>query len=533
MGKIFFPQYKIGREGIKITKEKSTVLDYIKDLGLEIAAECGGIGKCGKCVIRIADGEEYLNEKTELEKIYCTDKYERLACQTKIINPEGNVYVYIKEMGKYQILTSALEIEKISLNTLVKKRGDKIVDASGNFLDVYEGKILGIACDVGTTTIVLQVIDLENGNIIFTEAARNAQISYGNDVMSRIGYCRMYKAGLEKLQSSVINQINNMVEELERENSIVLKKYIYEMVVVGNSAMRDIFFGINVDNLGVIPFEPAVRGPVVKNSSELGLKFNPVCKVYGPPLIGGYIGADMLANIIATGIYKEKNVCMIIDIGTNGEIVIGNRDKMLATSCAAGGTFEGVEIKCGTGAISGAIKNVIIQGGRTYYETINNKYPPVGICGSGMIDLLSELLKNGIMDKNAKLKKEFFICDNISITQEDIYKIITAKAAIRLGQEVLMKHYNIEGNDIEKVYLSGGFGNFINVDNAANIGLLSPSIKNKIVKIGNGALLGAKMMLLSRELREIAESVHGNVQHIKLNELEKDFAYLLAEYMYF
>jgi len=533
MGKIFFPQYKMYRDGVKITEEKTTILDYIKELGLEIAAECGGMGRCGKCVVRIADGEEYLNEKTAIEKKLCTDKYERLACQAKIINPEGDIYVYIKEMGKYQILTSTFEVEKISLNPFVKKRDNKIVDTFGNFLDIYEGKILGIAADIGTTTIVLQIINLEDGNVAFTEAAKNAQISYGNDIISRIGYCRMYKAGLEKLQTLIVNQTNNMVEELEKKNGVILKKYIYDMVVVGNSAMRDIFFGINVDNLGVIPFEPASCNSLSKSSNELGLKFNPACKVYAPPLVGGYIGADILAAIVATGMYKEKNICMIIDIGTNGEIVIGNKDKMFATSCAAGGAFEGVEINCGTGAIPGAIKHVTIEKGRIYYETIDDKYPPIGICGSGMIDLLSELLKNGLIDKNAKLKKEFFICENISITQEDIYKLVTAKAAIRLGQEILMKHYNVEGNDIEKVYLSGGFGNFINVANAINIGLLSQSFKNKIIKIGNGALLGAKMMLLSQELRETAETVYKNIQHVKLNEFEENFAYLLSEYMYF
>jgi len=295
--------------------------------------------------------------------------------------------------------------------------------------------------------------------------------------------------------------------------------------------MRNIFFGLDVSSLGVIPFEPLTCEPINKKAEELGLKINPQANVYGAPLIGGHAGADALADIIATELYKAERPSMIIDIGTNGEVVIGNKERMLTASCAAGGAYEGAATNFGIGAVEGAIKNIRIINGKTEYETIGNK-PPLGICGSGLIDLLGKLLKNGIMSKKAKLKDDFFITPDISISQQDIYQLITAKAGLRLDQDLLIKYYPATLEKIDKIYLSGGFGNFINPDNAILIGLL-PKARNKVVRIGNGALTGARQMLLSREKRRDAERIARKIEHIKPNEREENFSYIVAEKMYF
>ncbi|MCK4325289.1 DUF4445 domain-containing protein [bacterium] len=527
MGKVFFPQFRRGREGIKASQD--SILDHARRLGVEIASECGGLGKCGRCLIRVEKGSRCLNEKTEEEKKHSLGKEERLACQARVINPTADICVFIRDFGKYSILSESIETT-VELNSFVIRKGDRVSHHSGEDLGPYGGELFGLAIDVGTTTLVTQLIDLEDGRTIATLARKNPQISYGNDVISRIGYTMSHEGGLGELQKTVMKVVNDSLEELEREKGEI-RKYIYDVVAVGNSTMRSIFFGQDVSSLGVIPFEPLSPVPIGKKAPDIGLAINPGGNVYGPPLIGGHAGADALADILASRMYEDENVVMLIDIGTNGEVAVGNKDRIMTASCAAGGAYEGATIRCGVGAIEGAIKNIWMSDHRVDYETIGGK-PPVGICGSGLIDLLAELLRKGIMSKTAKLKKEFFVAEDISITQQDIYQLITAKAGLRLDQDLLIKYYGITLEGIEKIYLAGAFGNYINSESAVSIGLLPPAAE-KVVKIGNGALAGAREMLLSQKMRAKAEEVVGRIEHIKPNEREKDFAYMVAEKMYF
>lgn len=527
MGKVFFPQLGRGKGGIEASP--GSILDHARRLGVEMASECGGQGKCGRCLIRIEKGSHCLNEKTEEEKKHSLGKEERLACQARVINPTADIYVFIRDFDKYSILSESLET-RVELDPFVARKGDRVCHRSGEDLGLYEGEIFGLAIDVGTTTLVIQVIDLEDGKVIATSASKNPQISYGNDVISRIGYTMSHEGGLEELQKTVMKAINDHLEELEREKGEI-RKYIYDVVAVGNSTMRSIFFGQDVSSLGVIPFQPLSPTPISKKAPHIGLSINPRGNVYGPPLIGGQAGADALADILASRMYEDENVVMVIDIGTNGEVAVGNKDRIMTASCAAGGAYEGATIKCGVGAIEGAIKNVWISNHQVNYETIGGK-PPIGICGSGLIDLLAELLRKGIISKEAKLRKEFFITENISITQQDIYQLVTAKAGLRLDQDLLIKYYGTTLDKIEKIYLTGAFGNYINPERAISIGLLPPAAK-KVVKIGNGALAGAREMLLSQKMRGKAEEMVSRIEHIKPNEREKDFASLVAEKMYF
>lgn len=525
MARVFFPQFKKGKEGIELGQ--GTIFDVVKRLGIQIPSECGGKGLCGRCIVRVEGDKSVLSPKTTIEKEFNLSEDERLACQAKISGP-GNIRVFIKSPGKYSILSHSIK-DTINLNPLVYEKNGKVFQEDRE-IDKFRGKIYGLAIDIGTTTLVSQVVDLQSGKIIATFADKNPQSLFGDDVISRIDYTMRNKNGLRELQKVVINGINLRLKNFASQEEDILN-CIYEVVVVGNPTMRNIFFGIDVSSLGVIPFEPLVPESISKTAQQMGLIINPKANVYGAPLIGGHAGADALANIIVTEIYKNEVPSMIIDIGTNGEVIIGNKYRIMSASCAAGGAYEGATIKCGVGAVEGAIKNVRIVGGKVRYETIGRK-PPIGICGSGLIDLLSELLKNGIMSKKAKLKENFFITKDISISQQDIYQLITAKAGLRLDQDLLMKYYGVSLEDIDKIYLSGAFGNFINPESAITIGLL-PSSKDKIVKIGNGALAGARQMLLSKNKREDAEFIAKKIEHIKPNEREKDFAYLVAEKMYF
>ena len=545
MGKIFFPQYRRTRQGMEISKGKS-ILDYAREFGVSIDAECGGRGECGKCVVRIDRGGECLNQKTDAERKFRLSEEERLACQAKIVDASQNITVFIKDFGKYAILSDATQRD-IELSPFVYRRGNGVfyhhTEGEEERLDDFREKIYGLAIDVGTTTLVVQLIDLQSGKTVATLARKNPQIPYGNDVISRIEYTMVHKKEtryttsaertqrLQTLQKAVIEVINESTKELEAERGEQICQYVYDIVIVGNSTMRNIFLGIDVSSLGVTPYEPKKKGPVLKKAKELGLQSNPQANVYAAPLIGGHAGADALADIISTEIYKRKKPSMTVDIGTNGEVMIGNCDRILTASCAAGGAYEGATITSGVGAIEGAITNVQISDGKVRYETIGNK-PPVGICGSGLIDLLAELLNHGIMSKTAKLPGEFSITDGINFGQQDVYQLITAKAGLRTDQDLLIKYYGTTLEQMDKIYLAGAFGNYINAENAVTIGLL-PNAPEKVVKVGNGALEGARQMLLSREKRKDAELILKKIEHIKPNEREKDFAYLVAERMYF
>jgi len=527
VGRVFFSQYRKGRTGIEAFK--GSILEHARKLGVEMASECGGLGTCGRCVVRVEKGAEGLNERTDAELKLKLRPDERLACQARIVNTDVNLTVVIKDFGDYTILSESLKTE-VPLEPAVSRAGQAVLHKSAGELDRYRGQILGLAVDVGTTTLVGQVLDLVDGRLVAAFARKNPQIAYGNDVISRIGHTITHDDGLKDLQRAVVGGINEELSKLERDNKC-MRRYIYDVVAVGNSTMRDIFFGQPAQSLGVIPFESSNPAAVTKKAVEIGLGVNPNAPVYSPPLIGGHAGTDALADILACDMYRHDHVTMLIDIGTNGEVAIGNRHKIMTASCAAGGAYEGATTECGVGAIEGAIKNVWISDGSIGYETIGGR-PPVGICGSGLIDLLAELLRHGIMTTKARIKEPFHVTDSLRLTQQDIYHLITAKAGLRLDQDLLIKYYGVTLDDIEDIYLAGGFGNFINPENAVAIGLLPPA-PEKVVRIGNAALAGAREMLLSVPMRQTAEEVAGKIEHTKPNERESEFPYLVAEKMYF
>jgi len=540
MAKIFFPQYARGRDGVDIIIGQS-VLEHIRRIGgVEIDSECGGRGICGKDVIRVEEGVESLAGATGIEKGYLEPgKLEsgyRLACQARVDKDANDIRIFIPDFGKYTILTDVIETAA-ELRPSVFKKDRRVIYHGREDLGPYQGTILGLAIDVGTTTLVMQVVDLETGkNIAHPIASKNPQIAYGNDVISRIGHTITHKHGLKELQKAVISGINEGLRELEKKLNAAegqITENIYDVVVVGNSTMRSIFFGQNVHDLGLIPFEPANKGAVTSKAAELGLEVHPEALAYGAPLIGGHAGADCLADIIATRIYQNIEICMVIDIGTNGEVVIGNKDRIMTASCAAGGAYEGYQIRCGVGAIEGAITELAINDGKVTFKTLGDK-PPLGVCGSGVIDLLAELHRNEIINERARIKEEYHITDGIRISQEDINQLIVAKAGLRTDQDLLIKYYGTHLDNVSKIYLAGAFGNYMNIENAMAIGLLPRAPEDKFIRFGNGALAGARDMLVSRERRKDAERLSRLIQHTKPNEIEgEEFQYMVAERMYF
>ncbi|MFO7946218.1 MAG: ASKHA domain-containing protein [Armatimonadota bacterium] len=527
--RMYFPQYRIGRAGIEIFD--GTILEHAQRLGIPIEAECGGKGTCGGCVVRAGKGSEALSDLTPTEREGDLGEGERLACQATVTG-EADITVYIVSAGEYTILSDSVR-NRVEVKPAVRRRGERVV---WNWAKVerelgnYQGAIYGLAVDVGTTTLVCEVLDLQSGEPLATVARKNPQSAYGDDVISRIDYTIRNEGGLQRLQQSVVSCINEILQELAESDEID-PELIYEVVAVGNPTMRNILFGLDVASLGVIPFEAPDTAPVNERAKNLGLQVNREANVYGPALLGGHAGADCLADIIAARMHEADRPCMIIDIGTNGEVAVGNAEKIMTASCAAGGAYEGATVTSGVGAIAGAISNVTINDGEITFETIASQ-APVGICGSGLIDLLAQLLKAGIMTPKAKLEGDFYLTDDIRLTQQDVYELITAKAGLRTDQDLLLDYYGIEPEEVDKIYLAGGFGNFIDGANAAAIGLL-PDLQDRIVKIGNAALAGAAELLLSTDLRRASEECARSVEHTRPNEREPEFDFIVAENMYF
>lgn len=540
MAKMIFPQYARGREGAELEKG-ATVLEHIRGIGgVEIGSECGGRGICGKDIIRIARGMESLDKPTPAEHRFAEQGVlkanHRLACQARVANDTEDITVFIPDFGSYTILTDTLETD-VECDPSVSGNDGRVVYDTGEDCGRYEGNIYGLAIDVGTTTLVMQAVDLETGtNVGKPIASKNPQIGYGNDVISRIGYTRDNADGLQELQKAAADGINSTIMQLEKDleqEPGEISSSIYDVVAVGNSTMRDILFGRSVETLGVIPFEPEDHSPLLCRASELGLAVHPEARIYGPGLIGGHAGADCMADIIAARIYEKDEVSMIIDIGTNGEIVIGNRDRLMTASCAAGGAYEGYQIRCGVGAVAGAVIQVAIRNGNPIMKTLNDA-PPVGVCGSGVIDLLAELYKNEIMTAQTRIEKDYCLTDTVCLSQDDINQLIIAKAGLRSDQDLLLKYYGAGIDDIDSIYLAGAFGNYMNIENAMTIGLLPRAAPEQFIRFGNGALAGARDMLLSRKRRRDSERLLDMVEHTKPNEIEgSEFAYIVADNMYF
>ncbi|MFQ6042124.1 MAG: ASKHA domain-containing protein, partial [Candidatus Poribacteria bacterium] len=420
----------------------------------------------------------------------------------------------------------------------------------------------GIALDVGTTTIVGALIDLTTGEDVATTSMVNPQSQYGHDVISRINFAIEGEHGLDELQLSVIGAINQLIASLIK-SSKVKSDEIYEMTVVGNSTMFHLLLGINPRSLGTMPYVPAVSHSVDVNAAELGiLQVNPAADVHVLPNIAGFIGADSVGAILAANFDKaeDDSIKIMADMGTNCEIILRKDDQLLACSAAAGPAFEGAKIKNGMYAAPGAIESVSLNDD-CEYKTIGGSEPK-GICGSGLVDLGAELLRVGIVDATGRmlapdelndkisphLRKrivknetdeilEFVIANSgnnepITLTQRDVRELQLAKAAIRTGIEVLLRQAELQLDDVDELYVAGGFGNYINKENAIRLGLIPAMPLERIKFIGNAAFIGAKMSLISRDIRGRADKVARSVQHLQIADTP-DFQTLYMESMMF
>lgn len=525
----------IYHKGRKIESDPArSIFDYADALKIRVPTSCGRSGECHECIVAVSEGTEALNSPTSSE-YFLSDNY-RLACQAYPVDTEKKIeFEVLRRQPK--ILTQSIK-RPIEIEPLVvrKKQGVYRDDIR---IDSYHGQIYGIAIDLGTTTVVINLVDLENGQILYTTSFENPQRFGGSDIMNRISYDGGPYQG--ELQQVIISAINFEIGDMCRKLGFHRRR-IYDVVIVGNSTMRDILFGIDVQTIGQRPYKSltelscesgkSTSTSLHASAKDLNIRVFPLANVYSGPLIASHLGADVTADLLAIGMDEQEDLVMLIDIGTNTEVVVGNRYGMMAASCPAGPAFEGGEIAYGMPGYEGAVETVRIVQDSVLCETIGKK-DAQGICGSGLVDLLSELRRTDKMNELGVLENnstEFVFSkeNNLSLSRADISSLAQAKAANYSGQFIVMRNFGVSPDMISKLYLSGGFANYINPNNAASIGFIANIDENRIHKIGNSSLEGATLMLVSTKMRSIAEDLVKSISHIEL-ETTEDFFEIFVE----
>ena len=545
---------KFVREGIEIEVNAGmSVLEAEIRAGLRPDAPCGGLGKCGKCLVKI-DGEVVK------------------ACQVRICEGETCVVETLDRAGNEKILTDGfnrevvfepglrmaqVELEKAKtgekrsdwqrlLDTLAETDGE--VEPGQMEVDLkLAGELYGMrrdsdewyviysrrrilemrkeagrrclaAFDIGTTTIAGYLLDGADGRTLAVESRMNPQAQYGADVIMRANYALEH--GTEALSMCVRKAVNEMLGSLA-EDAGIRREDIFQVCVVGNTCMHHLFLGISPASLVHAPYTPAVSERLVLNAGDYGLAVQERAELIMLSDIAGYVGADTCGCLLAIRQDLREEISLMIDIGTNGEMVLGNRERLVTCSTAAGPAFEGAKIECGMRGAAGAVDHVKYEDGKWNYTTVGNK-PAVGLCGSGLIDLVAGLLDAGMLDENGVLrsgqeKQDAFILvpperagneRGVYLTQKDIGEVQLAKAAIAAGIRMLMERLGITEDDIGSVYIAGAFGNYMDPVSAGKIGLLPATLVKKVKPVGNAAGEGAKIALVNeKEMLEMDELV--------------------------
>ena len=573
-------------EELTVAKE-SNLLQILHERDYPILSSCGGEGVCGSCRVKITENtpppthsERVLIPKDEL------DRDIRLACQTTIETDLTVELLRTSSLGKFKAAldsrTSGItpdsgiegkdiqlsppskadqradteriedEFEKevrFSLSTLRKIstalrendfRVNVIVEDRINLLDVRDRKDssdpCGIAFDIGTTTIAGYLVNLASGEQIDVMSKGNPQQNLGSDVISRIKYARKNDEGLDKLQHSVLSAMNEIIRGLTERNSVDSDD-IYKSTVVGNPTMIHLFAGIDPTNIDHAPFIPVLKNLHVLEGSDLDLNINESGRISLLPALSGYVGSDILSGILYTEMHKSSQLQLLIDIGTNGEIVLGSENEMLACSTAAGPAFEGANISYGMPAGEGAIAHVTVDGGEVDLEVLGREGVPKGLCGSGIVDAVGELLTAQIIASNGNLKPDnsspltsrvinrdgklaFLLADSenpIFLNQRDIREIQLAKGALRAGIEVLLEEMGATIEDVGQIFLAEAFGNYLSKPNVLRLGAIPHVKTDKIVSVGNSAGEGAKMTLINRHFEEEIRNISRNITHVELS----------------
>lgn len=522
--------------------ENESLLEAMARQGIHFRADCGGRGSCGKCKIKLLQGEmdpteqdrKIFSEK-ELQEGYrlSCKAYPKTDCEIKLIEKDEDNIQVETFIGKHR-----------------KDQASFLKSQSEEDTGFFTGSGYLIAIDLGTTTIAMNLISIASNKIVRTYTALNPQRVYGADVVSRMKASNEGK--LDILRDLVRKELCHGILQLVNEQRMV-KGELKSIAIAGNTTMIHLLMGYSCESLGLYPFQAvnleeiqisfkdlflwdqkADREQNLSSSfRDLDLQDVPLVILPG---ISTFVGGDIVAGLLLCGFHQAKKPCLLIDLGTNGELALGYQDKIYVSSTAAGPAFEGGNISCGVGSVPGAVCQVTIEKNQTSYQTIE-ELPPVGICGTGVIEMASELLKAGLMDDSGLLVKEYFeegfeIAPKIILTQKDIRELQLAKAAIRAGVEILMKSFGSSYEDIGSVYLAGGFGFRLDIEKAIHIGLLPEELKDNIIPFGNSSLGGAALYLMDESCRTSAKHMISNAKEVHLAE-DPDFYDLYISKMSF
>jgi uncharacterized 2Fe-2S/4Fe-4S cluster protein (DUF4445 family) len=569
-------------------RKKESLLACARRLGVGISSICGGKGTCHACKVQVLSGTVSKPTPNELETFSRREIKGgwRLACQTypasdcKIavsaesmttpqrlqvegleitVSPEPSVRAYRLQLAAPSLETPQADADRLleALNQQHKLRCTKVdigalrtisdqlrswkwknqaVVRNGEVIAILPPKSrqLGLAIDLGTTKIAGYLVDLSNGRTLAAKGLMNPQISYGEDIINRIN--RVIKSPDEgvQLQKLAVDAINELCTDLCAEAGAKPEEVV-EAVVVGNTTMHHLFLRLPVKQLALSPFVPAVSRALEVRAGELGLNIAPGAYVHLLPNIAGFVGADHVSMLLATDAWQAKETTVALDIGTNTEVSLICKGKITATSCASGPAFEGGHIKYGMRAATGAIERLRIDGDKTQYQTIGGA-PPVGICGSGILDALAQLYLAKIIDDGGRIidnrprvraykgQHEFILVSKeerkgkpaITITQHDVRELQLAKAAIRTGIQALLETRGCSEAEIKQVIIAGAFGTYIDVASAVAIGMLPSLPLNRFRQVGNAAGMGAKLALISLKSRAKAQAVASRVSYIEL-----------------
>lgn len=507
-----------GKETYIYPNPNENLLDALIRSDFLVAGDCNGRGTCGSCRVKVIEGflDITLSDKKLLSDDQLMQGY-RLACMA---HPDGECTIILENNTNkdYKALTRGLSLGH-------HKLPDK------DFLSGKAEKGYGIAIDLGTTTLALVLTDMPKGDIIKRYTATNPQKVYGVDVISRIKASNEGKGQALKslIRKELIQGINYLITVGQADF-----KDIKKIVISGNTTMIHLLMGYPCDCLGKYPFTPYKQGFIISDSDEI-FEISEKIPVIILPALSVFVGGDITAGLLACGFDINEKPCLFIDLGTNGELALGNKERILVTSVSAGPAFEGGNISCGVGSIPGAICHVSITDSRISYQTIGGM-PPVGICGTGIIELTSQLLKEGIIDRTGLLADEYFDdgfnIDGLKFKQEDIRNLQLAKAAVRAGIEILLKNYGISCEDLDRVYFAGGFGYFLDTKKAADIGLIPSALTKKAVPAGNTALSGAVLASMDAKANKRLEHIIAVSKEIHLSE-DNVFNDLFIKYISF
>ena len=566
-----------------------TVLDAAREAGLFPNAQCGGRGQCGKCRVMVRN---YGNDITTRERqaLGPAELHAgwRLACQVAVsdiplvvevpqqkhphmvkagltgsIKPSSSPLLHKVSVpspvaagsgrGSWEYLQESLAAEGFhvgagldvmrSLPDVLQKGATKVTAVIyGDQVVAVEagdtvGQQYGLALDIGTTTVAGSIVDLCTGREI-AAAAPNRQNRYGADILSRIDFAVASPAGLRELTDLVRDVVNDIISDLTRRARIE-SNLVCAAAVVGNTCMLHLFAGINPGSLAVPPFAGTVHQSFEARAGQLGIDIAPAAPVLFLPVIAGYVGADTTGVLLATDLHESDRITLAVDIGTNGEIVLGSRDRLVACATAAGPALEGATIRAGMPAAEGAIDRVMFAGDDVTCSVIGGGEPK-GICGSGLVDAVAVMLEAGLLDATGRLlepreaaarvgshlasrvrdterDREFVLTGAVAITQRDIRQVQLAKAAIRAGISILQRELSVDDSDIEAVLLAGSFGSFLNKTSALRLGLLPSVPPDRVRHVGNAAHQGAKMVLLDQEVMLKARSITRRVEYVELS----------------